>query len=662
MIIKRFLLLSLSLIVLVFPIFGRALAEECFNAGDLLRLRTASSPSISPDGNWIAYVVTEPPDTSGGEDRAQPDIWVTDFEGKRGPRPFAFGPSIESSPLFSPGGAWIGFLSDRGGTMQVYRIGIDGGEAERVTDFEEGVSSFSWSPDGRRLAVTVADPLPDGLREARERGDDEREVDREDRFGRLWIVDASTGEGEAATPENLHILSAAWSPDGSSIALITAARPTNNEIYFNARLELLEFESGRRTELSDNAIGPVSWNAEGSSIAFTYRFEHTDVTVGVPTVAVIDLLTGGRRILGRSHAGTLQSPRWLPGGRLIVVELAGVKKRLAYLSVEKDEVDDLEEILGPYYGGIPFDVSPDGSKVAMLKGTTDSPPELWAKELGFLGKTRKLTGLNPWLKERSLPELRPVEWKSRDGTEVEGVLVLPPGYHKGTRYPAVLSIHGGPMWAWWLGWHGTWHEWALALACRGFVVLLPNPRGSLGYGVGFARANFDDWGGGDYEDVMAGADFLIEKGYADEGRMGICGWSYGGYMSAWAITQTDRFSAAVVGAGVTNLYSFHGTTDITPAFLEKYFRETAYERSQVYRDHSAMSFIRDASTPTLILHGEEDLRVTVSQAYELYRGLVQSGAEAELVLYPREAHGFREILHQIDLVDRTVEWFERHLQ
>ncbi|MCK4350385.1 MAG: PD40 domain-containing protein, partial [Candidatus Krumholzibacteria bacterium] len=143
MIIKRFLLLSLSLAVLVFPIFGRALAEECFNAGDLLRLRTASSPSISPGGKWIAYMVTEPPDTSGGEDRAQPDIWVADFEGKRAPRPFAFGPSLESSPLFSPGGAWIGFLSDRGGTMQVYRIGIDGGEAKRVTDFEEGVSSFS---------------------------------------------------------------------------------------------------------------------------------------------------------------------------------------------------------------------------------------------------------------------------------------------------------------------------------------------------------------------------------------------------------------------------------------------------------------------------------------------------------------------------------------
>lgn len=662
MIMRRILPVFISSVILLFSHIGEALSDECFSAGDLMRLRTASNPSISPGGRWIAYEVTEPPDTSRGEDLEQSDIWIADFEGGRAPRPFAFGPSLEHSPRFSPDGVWVGFISDRGGTMQVYRIRVDGGEAERITDFGESVSSFSWSPDGARLAVIVADPIPEAVRERRERGSDEREIDGEDRFGRLWIVDASTGEGEAVSPENLHIESAAWSPDGSGIALITASRPTNNETYFNARLELLELGEGRRTELSDKAAGPVSWNEEGSSIAFIYRVEHADVTVGVPTVAIIDVSTGDRRILGRNHAGTLQFPRWIRGGeRLVVVEIAGVRKRLAYLSVENDEVDDFEEILGPYYGGIPFDVSPDGSKVAMLKGTTDTPPELWAKELGFLGKTRRLTRLNPWLEGRSLPKPSAVKWTSRDGTEIEGVLVLPPGYSKGTRYPAVLSIHGGPMWAWWLGWHGTWHEWAMELACRGFVVLLPNPRGSVGYGVGFARANFDDWGGGDFEDVIAGADFLVENGYADGSRMGICGWSYGGYMSAWAITQTDRFSAAVVGAGVTNLYSFHGTTDITPTFLEKYFRETAYRRPQAYRDHSSMSFVRNAGTPTLILHGEEDSRVPAGQAYELYRGLVQSGVEVELVVYPREGHGFREILHQIDLVDRIAEWFERHL-
>jgi dipeptidyl aminopeptidase/acylaminoacyl peptidase len=341
--------------------------------------------------------------------------------------------------------------------------------------------------------------------------------------------------------------------------------------------------------------------------------------------------------------------------------MEGVRRKLAYLSIEDDALSEVEEMLGPYYGGANFSVSRDGSKVAMLKGERNRPPDVWAKELGFLGKRRSLTDLNPWIDDREIGETSVVEWESRDGTRIEGVLYLPPGYQKGTRYPAVISVHGGPQWAWWLGWHGTWHEWALALSCRGFVVLLPNPRGSLGYGVGFARANFDDLGGGDYEDIAAGADYLLREGIADEKRLGICGWSYGGAMTAWAITQTDRFRAAVVGAGVTNLYSFHGTTDITPTFLAKYLREVPYLRPEAYRSHSAVQFVKNAGTPTLVLHGEEDTRVPVGQAYEFYHGLVQTGCRADLVVYPREGHGFSEIRHQIDVVDRIVGWFELYL-
>jgi dipeptidyl aminopeptidase/acylaminoacyl peptidase len=639
-----------------------AVARECFTGSDLLRVRMAAEPVISPSGAWIAYVIIEPPDTSKGEGRDQSDIWVVDFEGERGPRRFAFGPANEYSPLFSPDGRWIAFLSDRDGDTEIYAIGIDGGEARRVTDFDGVASFFAWSPAGDRLAVVVTEPVPGEIERARERGDDERVADRDERYARLWIVDVETGGGQALTPQDLHVQSAAWSPDGSMLALVTSAGPTADEMYYRSRLELLELPDGRRRELCGQVAGPPRWSPDGGSIACMYNMEHPEVTVAVPVVSVVDIASGERRLLGVNHPGTLRSPRWLGGGeRLAVIELSGVKRRLAALSVEKDEVDVIEEILGPYYGGAPYDLSRDGSKIAMLKGSADRPPDVWAKELGFLKKTRRLTDLNAWLEDLSLPGMRPVRWKSRDGTEIEGVLVLPPDYRKDVSYPAVLEVHGGPMWAWWLGWHGTWHEWALALACKGFVVLLPNPRGSLGYGVGFARANFDDWGGGDFEDIVTGADYLIDEGYADPDRIGICGWSYGGYMSSWAITQTRRFAAAVVGAGVTNLYSFHGTTDVTPTFLEKYFREVAYLRAEAYRSHSAMNDIANAETPTLILHGEDDVRVPVGQAWELYRGLVQTGSTAELVLYPGEGHGFEGIYHRIDVVERIVEWFERHL-
>ena len=652
----------ISIFLVLIPDVSSVEAKECFTGSDLLLLRTAGSPSISPDGGWIAYAVQEPADTSVGEKRGQADIWIVDFEGKRGPRRFAFGPANEYSPKFSPDGGWIVFLSTRGGAVQVYRIRIDGGEALPVTSLEGGVSSFSWSPDGGRLAVTATDPLPEERKRSEEVGADERHIDREDRFGRLWIVDVETGEGWVATPDSLHVQSAAWSPDGSRLAIVTSRRPTNNETYFHSRLELLDPAENKRVFLEEGVGGSASWSPDGGSIAFMKRCEHPEVTVGVPVVAVIDVESRVTRVLGLNKDVTLQSPRWMPDGkRLLVLEMDGVRRKLAYLAIDSDELDEVEEILGPYYGGAHFDISKEGSKVAMLKGEQNRPPDVWAKELGFLGKRRRLTDLNPWIDDRAFGETRVVEWKSRDGTRIEGVLYLPHGYRKGTRYPTIISVHGGPQWAWWLGWHGTWHEWALALACRGYAVLLPNPRGSLGYGVGFARANFDDLGGGDYEDIVTGADYLVEEGIADGKRLGICGWSYGGAMSAWAVTQTNRFRAAVVGAGVTNLYSFHGTTDITPTFLQKYLREVPYLRSEAYRDKSAVQFVRNAGTPTLVLHGEEDRRVPVGQAYEFYHGLVQTGCNAELIIYPREGHGFGEIRHQIDLVDRIVGWFELYL-
>jgi len=656
-----YVVLMLSMAATPLPTPCSAEAGECFTSSDLLLLRTAATPAISPDGGWIAYVVNEPPDTSKGERRSQADIWIADFEGKREPRRFAFGPADEYAPRFSPDGRWIGFLSNRGGSVQVHRIRIDGGEAAPVTSFEGGVSFFDWNPDGGRLAVIAADPLPETELRAEEAGEDERFIDHEDRFGRLWIVDAESGGGRVATPESLHVQSAAWSPDGSRFAIVTSKHSTNDDMYYHSRLEILDPGTGERKVIEEGVGGPVSWSPDGGFVAFMKLCEHPEITVSVPVVAVADMETGTTKLLGLNHDATIRSPEWLPGGRLMVIEMKGVRRTLAYLSVGKDAVDDVEEMLGPYYGGANFSVSRDGSKVAMLKGEPNRPPDVWAKELGFLGKRRRLTDLNPWIDGRETGETRVVEWESRDGTVIEGVLYLPPGYRNGARYPAVVNVHGGPQWAWWLGWHGTWHEWALVLSCRGYVVLLPNPRGSLGYGVGFARANFDDLGGGDYEDVVSGADFIVREGIADEKRLGICGWSYGGAMTAWAITQTNRFRAAVVGAGVTNLYSFHGTTDITPTFLEKYMREVPYLRPEPYRDRSAVQFARNAGTPTLVLHGEEDTRVPVGQAYEFYHGLVQTGTYAELVVYPREGHAFGEIRHQIDLVDRITGWFDLHL-
>ncbi len=640
-------------------------AKEPFTIEDIFRLRRVSSPAISPGGRYIAYIVEEPADTLKDQKTGNPDIWVIDLKDRDHPRPFVFSDSRETSPAWSADDMYLYFLSDREekGKTQVWRIASSGGEAGQVTVLEGGAASFVLSPDGSRIAVTAGRGETAAKKKARSDGKDWKMVGEDRSIHRLWIIDAGTGEGTPVTPEGFHVSSACWSPAGNAVAMITADASGSNETYFNSRLEIIDLSDRGITLVTDNASGAPSWSHDGKRIAFTYRLRHKGMTLPAGVVAVIGPDGNDLRFLGERHRGTLVSPVWMPeGDRLLVINLNGVRGELATVSVGDSKVERIEELEIPYYMGRSFDISRDGSKIAFLKGSTKSPPEVWLWERGLFSGSDRLTRVHRRLEEKELPEAKVVRWKSRDGTEIEGVLWLPRDFKKDGTFPAVVSVHGGPMWAWWLGWHGSWHDWAIPLASRGFVVLLPNPRGSMGYGSGFARANFDDWGGGDYEDVIAGADYLVNEGYASRDRLGIGGWSYGGFMASWAVTKTARFSAAVAGAAVTNLFSFHGTTDITPTFLEEYFREIAYRRAEAYRSHSPVEYVTGARTPTLVLHGEDDMRVPVGQGYEFYNGLKQSGVECEMVVYPREGHSLREIHHQIDLIERIVDWFELHLK
>ncbi|HEU4402113.1 MAG TPA: S9 family peptidase [Candidatus Polarisedimenticolia bacterium] len=271
---------------------------------------------------------------------------------------------------------------------------------------------------------------------------------------------------------------------------------------------------------------------------------------------------------------------------------------------------------------------------------------------------RRLTTLNPQIAALRLGAQSEITWKnSKDGRLIYGVLITPLDFQSGRRSPLIVQPHGGPEWAYWLG----WHSWSQLLASNGYAVLLPNPRGSDGQGWQFIEANRDDWGGMDFRDIMDGVDDLIKRGIADPDRLGIGGWSYGGFMSAWAVTQTDRFKAAVVGAAVTDLFSMYGTTDI-PTFQTRYFLDLPFKRRAAYDGHSPMSFIQNCKTPSLILHGQADERVPVSQGWEFYTGLRALGVETEMVVYPREPHGFEERAHEVDRFRRILDWYDRHLK
>jgi dipeptidyl aminopeptidase/acylaminoacyl peptidase len=303
-------------------------------------------------------------------------------------------------------------------------------------------------------------------------------------------------------------------------------------------------------------------------------------------------------------------------------------------------------------------ISADGRRMACAAGDSTHPWDIWAGELG--GELRQLTSFNAHLRDVALGAAEVLRWEAPDGLEIEGILIYPSGYTAGQRGPLVVDVHGGPSWQWLDRFMASWHDWAQWLAAQGYAVLLPNPRGSTGRGREFNHRNHRNWGHGDLDDILSGVASLVTRGIADPARLGICGWSYGGYMTAWAIGQTHQFKAAIVGAGVTDLLSFQAS-DIPHWLPRNQMLAEPYDDQAIYLRCSPITYVANAQTPTLILHGEKDERVRLGQARELYHALRSRGIPVDMVTYPRESHVFTEVRHQRDVLDRIAAWFRRWL-
>lgn len=276
------------------------------------------------------------------------------------------------------------------------------------------------------------------------------------------------------------------------------------------------------------------------------------------------------------------------------------------------------------------------------------------------GSPQRVSRANDDLPKLPLGDTQVIHWKGPDGLDIEGLLTYPAGYETGKKYPLILNIHGGPTGVFGENYIGRFAVYPLAtFASRGYAILRPNPRGSGGYGKKFRFGNLGDWGGKDYQDDMAGVDHVIAMGIADPDRLAVMGWSYGGFMTSWIITHTNRFKAASVGAGVTNLWSFTGTADI-PGFLPDYFGGEPWDQFKAFTEHSPMSFVKNVKTPTLVLHGESDVRVPTSQGYELYHALKRMGVTTKMVVYPRTPHGPREPKFILDIAQRNVDWTDKY--
>ena len=626
---------------------------------DIVNIRQVSEPQITPNGKLVAFVITEPADTSKADEARNSDIWILPADGNTPPRRYAFGPKQEIVPRWSPDGKYLAFLSNRGedDKNEIYVMSAYGGEAEALTNIKEGVDLFKWDRDSHNITFISKDSLTTEEENRNKAKDDDRVLDENIKHARLYRIDLVSRMVTLLTPENESVTDFNYSPDGSKIAFEVAPTPKLDDVYYRSKLMVMNRDGSDKKTISEKSCGNIRWSPEGDKILY---FTPTG-RVGVPFPEVVSLDGSKLKPLADDYSGTIWEMEWMPGRQeLLVSSQEGVQEIIGRLDTKTGNIRLLRSVGRPYPIVPGWSMSADGKWIAYLDAKAISPCDVWVmREDG--SDTKRLTDINPQIASMNFGLVERVEWKAKDGRKIEGILVKPAGYEQKKLYPLVVQVHGGPDWAWWNGWLCSWHEWAQLLANNGFAVFLPNPRGSYAYGCEFAEQNYLDWGGGDFEDIMNGVDYLIQQGIADSTQTAIGGWSYGGYMTAWAVSQTNRFKAAVMGAGLSDLTSFYGTTDI-PTFMRWYFEDYPHGRENVYDQHSPMAFIKNVQTPTLILHGEADLRVPITQSYEFYQGLRDIGVETRFVLYPREPHIIGERAHQIDVLQRVIDWYKTHLQ
>jgi dipeptidyl aminopeptidase/acylaminoacyl peptidase len=529
-------------------------------------------------------------------------------------------------------------------------------EALPLTDFPQGVREYQWSPDGSMIAAVVTD------RNA-ERESDSWVFDQQGRYGRLYLIDPASGKQRPVCHGDLHIWEFTWSPDGSAIAAIVTDEPFD-WAWYDARLARIDLATGEVTDLykpDGSQIARPAWSPDGEHIVMaTCRWSDPGMSGG--DLLLVELETETTTHLAASRSASHYEAHWTPDGRHMLTATME-RNRAAICLVGLGGVSETLWSSEQTFTGHAMSISTSRERFAAALSSMTEPADIWvgrAREPSDIDWER-LTDTNPSLAEIELPKHRTVRWRASARLAIEGIYVAPIGAVDGPP-PMITLVHGGPTGAWSYNFPVTGSgSWIHLLAAKGFAVFLPNPRGSNGYGADFAESNIPDLGGGDWQDIEAGINFCVEQKLADPDRLGIGGWSYGGYMSAWAVTRTQRFKAAVAGATITNWYSFHGTTSI-PGFAEQYFGVDPQELATPYAWRSPLFSCDQVRTPTLLLHGERDPVCPVGQAFEFARGLKRRGVTHQCVIYPREGHGFAEAANRRDMTQRALAWFEEHVR
>jgi len=666
-------LLAFGTLVPVLAPSSAASQEEAVAAGwtpELsMRFRGVGDAAISPDGSLVAFVVTEPK-MEGEQSEYLSQVWVAAADGSWS-RQFTRGEKSASNPSFSPDGRYLLFTSSRSGESQVWALPVAGGEAAQVTDASEGVGSYALSPDGTHLAYTMRDPESEEWETAKKEKRDVIVADSDYRFAHLYMgpFDGSLQEhAHSVTEGDFTVTGWDWAPDGHSIVFSHQSDPRINTGRLNGDISVVDLESrgagGEHAfpvrELVGGAgveSGPL-FSPDGRWIAYQSTGDQPE-PVGLDDVFVVPAGGGQPKKLHDTHDRSGGLAAWSrDGGTVLVVESLGTTRHLRALPLDGGAPRTLTTGAG-VIGAVAFAKNAD--RMAFTWQTPNDPPDMYVSRVTSWQPTQ-ITDIHA---DVPMPEMGKTElltWKSQDGLyTIEGLLTYPVGYRSGQRVPLVLNVHGGPAGVFSQAFTGSPSIYMIqTFAQQGYAVLRPNPRGSTGYGKEFRYANVRDWGYGDMDDLMAGVDQVIDLGVADPDRLLLMGWSYGGYMTSFAVTRTNRFKAASMGAGLPNLISMVTTTDIQD-YLAAHLDAEFWEDYAEYERHSAIYRIANVTTPTQVIHGANDERVPFTQGQEFYRALRRRGVDSEMLILPRTPHGPREPKLLMEVTPRILAWFDKYI-
>ncbi len=652
---KKILCLFCFLCVVSAGLFSQEAKRREMTTDDGLNMVVVGDSLISPDGKWILFSKSE---LDWPNNKRKITYWTISAQGGEA---FQYiGESGGSLFQFSPDGKYLSFLRTVDKNQQIFLMSTSGGEAIQLTKHENGIGSYKWSSDCATIFFVASEPRSKEEEKKYKAGEDGLFVDegpngqQEGSWSNLWMFDLENKKETKITDEKQIIGSFDISPDGTRIIFTARFENRRNQAYLS-EIYLLQVKDKLKTRLTNNQApeGGLHWAADGKTFAYSapddkvWELRNSKIWIMNPEIKEYRLISG-------QFEGNIQGYVWTPDSRSILFTgLQRTDSNLFKLDVSTGAVAKLTDVKGTLQA---HSFSRDRSKMVYSFSDFDTPADLYFSSTESLEPTR-LTDANSWVeKEILLAKAKVIKWKSRNNIEIEGILYLPSDYQEGKRIPLLLNIHGGPAGIFTNSFRASYHVYA----GLGYASLCPNVRGSSGYTDELLRGNLRDIGGGDYWDLVTGVDYVIKEGYIDPARMGIRGWSYGGILGSWTITQTNRFKAASLGAMVSDWTSEYGAGFNHDVRLW-YIGGTPWENPKGYKEKSSLTYIKNVTTPTLILHGANDTTCREFQSMNYFAALKDQGKTVRYIQFPREPHGFNEPRHQRIRDIEEIRWMQKYV-